>query len=471
MCLPPAAALEARLARLVPWMALVTLLLWSPLVLHADHSWDDADPEVLNHAFRLAQGAALYHPINGPPWVVNPYTPLYFALVAAGLKITGLSYYPARFVSVVATGALAAAFVVLSRRWRGQARDGVWAVCLLVLVPAFLYNLARPHPQMLAVALSVWSFVLFESPRPAVANLLSPFLAVLAVYTKQTQIILPLALVVWLVWRDRSRIPLYAVAVALFGLVPAVCLEVATRGAFLRCIFGMNLLPYRAWEIAPVLIHEAGPLWAFLWLAAVRFRSRLRALEPMDFYCVAVALTTIPSLGRVGAHGQYVLEMLVTTVIYLLRTGGLGFPAGRNALGVAQLAGLLLYAPSFVLLEVGPFARQSISAAPSVRALLQTEQGPVISQQGSFSLFTRGEIYVQLFHSASLARMGRWDEQPLIRAVEERKPAWVVTESPLEQPVESDDDWERFTPELRDALARSYVRRARIGVYYVYRPR
>ena len=95
----------------------------------------------------------------------------------------------------------------------------------------------------------------------------------------------------------------------------------------------------------------------------------------------------------------------------------------------------------------------------------------MISQQGSFSLFTRGEIYVQLFHFTSLSRTGRWDPTPLVRAVEERKPAWVVTESPLEQPVESDDDWERFTPELRDALARSYVRRARIGVYYVYRPR
>ncbi len=333
MCLPPA-ALEARLARLVPGMALVTLLLWSPLVLHADHSWDDADPEILNHAFRLAQGAALYHPINGPPWVVNPYTPLYFALVAAGLKITGLSYYPARFVSVVATGALAAAFVVLSRRWRGQARDGVWAVCLLLLVPAFLYNCARPHPQMLAVALSVWSFALFESPRPAVANLLSPFLAV---YTKQTQIILPLALVAWLVWRDRSRIPLYAGAVALFGLVAAGWLEVATRGAFLDCIFGMNLLPYRTWEVAPVMIHWAGPFFAFFWLGAVRLRSRLRenALEPIDFYCVVVVLTTIPSLGRVGAHGQYVLEMLVVTVLFLLRTGGFGFPAGRPARGGA----------------------------------------------------------------------------------------------------------------------------------------
>jgi hypothetical protein len=473
MRLPPAVAVEPWLARLVPWMAFVTLLLWCPLVLPADHSWDDADPEILNHALRLAQGKPLYERIDGPPWVVNPYTPLYFALVAAGLKITGLSYYPARLVSVTATGALAAAFVVLSRRWRGRARDGLWAVCLLVLVPAFLYNLARPHPQMLAVALSVWSFALFESPRPAVANLLSPLLAVLAVYAKQTQIVLPLALLLWLAWRDRSRIPLYAGAVALFGLVAAAWLEVATRGAFLDCIFGMNLLPYRTWEIAPVMIHQAGPFFAFFWLAAVRLRSRLResALEPIDVYWVLVALTTIPSLGRVGAHGQYVLDMLVVTVLFLLRTGGLGFPAGHSALGAAQLAVVLLYAPAFVLLEEGPFARDSIGAAPSIRALVQTEPGPVISQQGSFSLFTRGEIYVQLFHFTSLSRMGRWDQTPLIRAVEERKPAWVVTESALEQPVESDDDWERFTPELRNALARNYVRRARIGLYYVYRPR
>src|SRR5438445_67215 len=201
MRLPPAVALEPRLARIVPWMAIVTLLLWYPLVLPPDHSWDDADPEILNHALRLAQGKPLYPPIDGPPWVVNPYTPLYFG------------------------------------------------------------------------------------------------------------------------------------AVALFGLVAAAWLEVATRGAFLACILGMNLLPYRTSEIAPVMIHWAGPFFAFFWLAAVRLRSRLResALEPIDFYCVVVALTTIPSLGRVGAHGQYVLDMLVVTVLFLLRTGGFGFPAGRSA--------------------------------------------------------------------------------------------------------------------------------------------
>jgi hypothetical protein len=454
-------------------MALVTVLLWIPLVLPADHSWDDADPEILNNAYRLARGAALYHPIDGPPWVVSPYTPLYHLIVALGLKITGLSFYPARLVSVLATIALGAALVVFARRASGDGRDGAWAACLLLLVPAVLYNAARPHPQMLAVALSVWSFALFDSPRPWVANLLSPFLAVLAVYAKQTQIVLPIALGLWLAWRDRPRLLRYAAVVALFGLVPAVALEIGTRGAFLDTILGLNLLPYRASEIAPVLVHQAGVFWAFLGLAAIRLRSRIHegTLEPIDFYWVAVALATIPSLGRVGAHGQYVVEMLVVTVVYLLLTGGLAFPDGRQVFAIAQLVILLLYAPAFVLLEEGPFDRASIAAAPSVRALLQTEPGPVVSQQGSFALFTRGEIYVQLFHYASLARMGRWDERPLVVAIEERKPAWVVTESPLEEPVASDDDWERFTPAVREALARNYVRRAQIGPFYVYRPR
>jgi hypothetical protein len=197
----------------------------------------------------------------------------------------------------------------------------------------------------------------------------------------------------------------------------------------------------------------------------------VNALEPVDFYWAGLVVTSVPSLGRVGAHSQYVLEMLVVTVLYLLRTGGLDFPARLRWLAAAQLAGLMLYAPSFVLFDEGPFDRSSIAAAPEMRALLRTVPGPVISQQGSFSLFTRNEIHVQLFHFAGLARTGRWDQRPLVSEIEDHGPSWVVTESPLEEPMTDDDDWERFTPEVRAALARNYVRRAQIGPYYVYRPR
>ena len=112
-------------------------------------------------------------------------------------------------------------------------------------------------------------------------------------------------------------------------------------------------------------------------------------------------------------------------------------------------------------------ARETIE----VRALLETVPGPIISQQGSFPLFTRGEIHIQLFHFMGLVRMGSWDQTPLLREVEEQRIAWVVTESPLEGPLEAYPDKERFSPELWRDLGRYYVRQAQIGPYYVYAPR
>ncbi len=465
--------LETRLRRLLPWVALLTCLLWAPLILPAQHSWDDADPEILNNAYRLSRGEPLYHGVTTPPWVLSPYTPLYHALLAPALRLTDLSYRPARLLSLLASLALGAALAVLAHRWRGRVQEGLWASCLLLILPAVLSNFARPHPQMLAVALSVWSFTLFESRHRLLAAFFSPLLAVLAVYTKQTQLALPLALGLWLARKDRARLIAYVGTVALLGLAPVPWLEAWTRGAFLDCIVGMNFLPYHAGQIVPVLIHHAGVFFPFLWLALARLATRLRAgtLEPIDGYLLAVVLVTVPSLGRAGASGQWVVELLVVATIFLLRTGGLFFPPAHRRLAVAQLALVLAYGPAFVLLEEGPWDRDSIRAAPAVRAILESAPGPVISQQGSFSLFTRGEIHIQLFHFASLAQMGKWDQRPLLREVEKRRVAWVVTEFPLEEPLRDDDARERFTPELYAALGRNYVRQTHLGPYFVYSPR
>src|SRR5581483_9819019 len=142
---------ESRLRALIPYSALLTLLLWCPLVFHGDHSWDDADPECLYNGYRVTLGKPLYHGPEGPPWVMSPYTPLYQVLDGAGMRVTGLSYYPARLISVLSTLALAFALRELAERWRESAREGFWAFCLLLVVPAFLYNFARPHPQIMAV--------------------------------------------------------------------------------------------------------------------------------------------------------------------------------------------------------------------------------------------------------------------------------------------------------------------------------
>ena len=64
-----------------------------------------------------------------------------------------------------------------------------------------------------------------------------------------------------------------------------------------------------------------------------------------------------------------------------------------------------------------------------------------------------------------------WDQSLILKEVDKHTFSWVITEFPLENPDMSDDDHERFTPELVEALKRNYRRREAIYPYYLYRPR
>jgi len=459
------------LVRLVPVAAAICFLCWCYVSVRPFHAWDDAEPEILNQAWRLSQGEQIYRTIDTPPYLHTAYPPLYFAIVAAALKLTGLSYLPAKLVSFLSVLAIGVALALLGRTWQGSAKWGLWATCCLFLIPAFLYNTARTHVQMLAVALSIWSFVLFLRA-DRLATIASAVLAVLAVYTKQTQVALPLAMVVYLALRDRRRLLPYVATLALAGTIPLVWLQWVTDGYFLRHTITLNALSYRLVDIPLVVLHYAGPVFLFIGLAAYEVSRRFgeRRAEAVDFYFVSVGLATAIACGRLGAHTQYVVDLCVVVFIVLLRTAEFGTMRGLDRLVSLQLIILLLYSPLFVFIEEGRFGMASNRAAKQVHALLRTEQGPVLAQQSSFALFSRGELYIQLFHFTALARAGLWDMGKLQREVETRSFAWVITEFPIEGGTLSPDDLERFTPEIVDALHRNYQRAETIPPYFIYRP-
>jgi hypothetical protein len=153
-----------------------------------------------------------------------------------------------------------------------------------------------------------------------------------------------------------------------------------------------------------------------------------------------------------------------------MRTIEFGTMRGLDQIFAWQLVLLLLYSPLFVFVEEGRFGMASNRAAKEIHTLLRTEPGPVLAQQGSFALFSRGELHIQLFHFTALARAGLWDMGKLQREVDSRYFAWVITEFPIEGGVLSPDDLERFTPEIVDALRRNYQRAEAIPPYFIYRP-
>ena len=459
------------LCRYMPLVSIICFLLWS-ISLRSDFSWDDADPEILDLSWRMAQGQDIYRNINEMPFVFSTYTPIYFALPAFILKLTGLSFLPARLISFIAVIFIALALVRLSRMWNKSGWTGAWAAFLLLMIPAFLYNSVRCHPQMLAVAFSIWSFWAFLHNRRYYTLILSPLLALLAIYTKQTQIILPIAMILYLALRNRKWLAPYISVLAIGGLIPFLWLQKITDGNFYYNSIALAKLSYNALAVPGIFMHHAGPLFIFIGIALSFLFKRLknRNLEEIDCYLLVIVPFTLITLGRPGAHGQYVVELLVVVMIYLIRMPIPLKTAGKNIWVSIQILIFFIYTPLFVLLEEGLHKRAANRAYPEIYHILENTSGPILSQQGSFPLFTRGEIYVQLFDFAGLSRMGLWDQKKLVDEIEKQTFSHIITEFPIHESTGGADDLERFTPEITEAVTTKYMLLKEVYPYFIYQP-
>jgi hypothetical protein len=461
------------LCRAVPVVAIGCLLAWSCIAIRPQFSWDDAEPEILSHAWRLANGKTIYNAIDAPPFNFAIYPPLYYLAVAFLMKLTGLSFLPAKLISFGSALLIAWAMVWISRAHGKGKHAALLAACFLFLIPAFLFNATRTHVQMMAVALSIGSLAFFLRNRKLESLVLSPLFAVLAIYTKQTMLALPLAILTYLALRKRRWLLPYAVIGGMACLIPLWWLQRATHGLFLLDTIRMARLTYHPRMIPLIFMHHAGPLILFIGIAMAASWRRFRAgnWSLIDCYLAWTFIVIVTSLGRPGAHGQYVIELLVVTMVYLVCLTD--FPAmGRQAALVSvQILLLFIYTPCFILIEEGWWDMAANRAANKVFSVIQTGTGPILSQQGSFALFGRGEIYIQLFHFSGLSRAGIWDQTPVLKEIEKHTFSWVISEFPIEQEPASESDRERFTPEMLKALRRNYVRHYAIYPYYLYAAR
>ena len=458
--------------RTVPVVALTCLLGWCVVTIRPDFDSDDANPEILNTAWRLANGGAIYHDIQTPPYSFAAYPPIYYVVSALPMKWTGLSFLPAKLITVLSTISIGFAFVYLGRLWRKRPRDAMWTASVCLLVPAVIYNVARSHPQMMAVALSIWSLAFFSRNRWFPTLVVSPLFAVLAFYTKQSQIVLPLAMVLYLALKNRRWLLPYIVVGGICGLIPFLWLQYETGGDFLYNVFKLAHLPYYLEKIAVILRLWVAEIILFIILVLValwrRFRKRL--WEPVDFYLALLFPITIISLGRAGSHSQYVVELIIVTLLYLLHTGDLPDFKCRSVLKTMQIMALICYAIVFVFLDSIPRYLTSVKASEKVYEIIDGT-GPIISEQGSFALFGRGDIYIQLFHYVSLWRVGLWDQNPFLADIDSNKFPFVITKFPIEDPKALYSDRERYNSEIILALRKNYIRHQTIYPFYIYVPR
>jgi hypothetical protein len=413
------------------------------------------------HAAILTRTLATYGDAGGSVFNAANYPPLYFLLASIGDP-----FVAGRVLSIAATLAIAGLVA-----WRARPGGRLVAAALglgwLALSPVAIWGPAV-KPDLVALALTVGAVLALERRRPGVAAVL----LVLATATKPTAIVPAIALLLWIVWRDRALLRGFVMAGAVALVAAVIALAPLGYGDLWRHVVAWNALPWTA-ESAFLLAIIGVVVLAALLGAALVSRG---FTGPVAAYAVAaVAITALG--GREGATINYLLD--------LAAAGSLALAAAAPVLArapfypIVAIANLVLAALLLDPLGLVPGRTATTGAwgdparIASARAELASDD-VVLAEDSGLLLATGHRVVVDdLFLWSRLAARGAIDPSPLLADVEAARFTAVVSEVELAQ-LGSAPAYERsrWDPSLVRAIDARYRLASRSpGGLFVYRPR
>lgn len=440
-------------------MAVLALLAWTnALALGGPVLYGEG---AVAHAAILSRAFTTYADAGGSTFTAANYPPLYFLLASVGDPfVTG------RMLSIASTLAVGG---LVAGRARAGGRSVAVALGLgwLAFAPVAIWGPAV-KPDLVALALTVGAVVALERRRAGLAAAL----LVLAVMTKPTATVPALALLLWIVWRDRALLRpfLFGGAIAI-GIAAVALLPFGYEGVF-RHVIAWNTLPWGA-ESAVLLAFLAIVIYA----AAVGGALVTRAFSgPIAAYAVAAAIVVILG-GREGATINYLLDLgaaaslaLASAAPRLARAPFYPIIAVANLVLAALLLDPLGVVPGRAA-TTGAWGDPSrVTSAATVLAADQL----VLAEDSGLLVATGHQVVVDdLFLWSRLVSSGTLDPGPLLSDVGAARFTAIVSEVDLARLGDAAAyERARWEPSLVRAIDERYrlVVRAPGGLF-IYRPR
>lgn len=467
-------------------------------------SLDYGEGIVVQQALLMLGGEA-YGDITREPFIVFHYPPIYHLALRGlgwlgGVEPSGLVLI-GRWLSIAATLVAAGAVGVLVARILAPggrvlvpaSGAAAGALVLLITVPV-AHWMPYARVDMLAIALTMAGLAVAAGTGRAALRV-AVVLFVLAVFTKQTSVAAPIALVLVTLLADRRR-GIEAACLGLgLGLAGLAAAQVLTGGGFLHHVVGYNVNRFALDRVVqqlawPLLTHAAligAAVIALHAVAGIVWRKAPggpRALVRIDVPARGVALVMVHFLictamlvliGKTGSNINYLIEWFCALSILVGIGFGRAMAAAQGQRGV--LAAGPLGATLFAVLLMGQATRlpplpqppAGAAAATSVQRLLALTRDadrPVISDDMVLLLNAGRQVHWEPAIFAELAHLGAWDEQPFIAMIDQGHFAFAATLGQRgSEPFDS-----RYNPAVADAMDRVWPRKLQIGWMTLHLP-
>jgi hypothetical protein len=270
-------------------------------------------------AMRLVGGKPTYGPevVLKEPYVFAAYGPVYYSIVGVSLQLVGLSYWPGRLVSVLATVGTCVLIFHGVVKGGGERVSGLAGSALFVVMPAAWSFGSLQRVDALAVLLAMCSvyFVLLHghSRRWAFA---AGTCAALAFLTKQTVIAAACAIVVWYLVRREFAL-LFSLSAG-FGLAVILSMLALVASGNSGYVFNQVVNMQAPFFVRNAIINlrilaqSPGVLVSlvFVALAASRWRGgSVGGVGLTLLYVAAAGVLSASTVGRFGASTNHFGEL------------------------------------------------------------------------------------------------------------------------------------------------------------------
>ncbi len=458
---------------------LANALFYDGILLTFPYGVDDSEGVVLDQAWRLARGLALYPPIEHEPYILSVYTPLYPALVSLLLRATGPLLWGARLLSFLSFLGIIAASAGILRRLHVDRWWTFVGVLLIALSPTLVHWAALCRVDMLGllfVLLGWWRYAGDQTRRGA---LIAAGFFLLALMTKQTLLAAPIALFIDRIRRERARglQELFLFAAVLAGLL--VGLQLASGGTFFGHSFLYVATPPRLSQLMHYLqqfLFEQAPLLVVLLLLLASPARTDRESGWLRLYFLFALLAGFGSL-KTGSGENFWFEAIIALALLFALFGDRATRTPDATISwKAFLAGVVLL--QLLLIGVGhriaperaqPLAALRRAEGDRISAIVRETAGPVLVENADWAVLNGKAFLFDAFSFAQLHYQERWDQTPVVARIEGGDYDLVLLSFPLDAVPALKR--QRFTPEVLAALRERYTLSERIGRWHLYVPR
>lgn len=231
----------ARIALLI--VAVVAILAW--LLLALVHLGDRFNVNHVSGAFLAladrAREGVLYPPFfDGQSYGGTRAMPVPILLYAVAISVGGDLLAPAKLVDLVAAVALVAVLVGVLRRLGASMPVSLGLAATVVTSQVFLLAGAGIRPEALPTLLQLSAVALVAFVPRRAALVLAAILCAVALFTKLSAIWGPIAIVAWLLTRDRRRLALFSITLVAGVAVLGALFTVASDGRMLTNLLGLG---------------------------------------------------------------------------------------------------------------------------------------------------------------------------------------------------------------------------------------